>query len=64
MEPYKALTGNKPRCGLKSIPPIDFLDKIGTGILEEDPEFEICEVENGDINSNNPETIISPGDDL
>ena len=62
MEPYKALTGNKPRCGLKSILPTDFLDKIGTGILEEDLELQICEVENGDINSNNPETIVSPGD--
>ena len=63
MEPYKALTGNKPRCGLKSILPTDFLDKIGTGILEEDLELQICEVENGDINSNNQETIVSPGDD-
>ena len=62
MEPYKALTGNKPRCGLKSILPTDFLDKIGTGILEEDLELLICEVENGDINSNNQETIVSPGD--
>ena len=47
MEPYKALTGNKPRCGLKSILPTDFLDKIGTGILEEDLELQICEVEKG-----------------
>ena len=62
LEPYKALTGNKPRCGLKSILPTDFLDKIGTGILEEDLELQICEVENGDINSNNQETIVSPGD--
>ena len=38
MEPYKALTGNKPRCGLKSILPTE------------------------QINSNNQETIVSPGD--
>ncbi|KAI6649664.1 KRAB-A domain-containing protein 2-like [Oopsacas minuta] len=63
MEPYKAMTGNRPRCGLKSILPTDFLDKIFTGILEEDLEIQICEVENGDVNSNNPETIVSPGND-
>ncbi|KAI6648301.1 hypothetical protein LOD99_12110 [Oopsacas minuta] len=34
-----------------------------TGILEKDLEIQICEVENGDVNSNNPETIVSPGDD-
>ena len=49
-------------CGLKIIVPTDFLDKIGTGILEEDLELQICEVENRHINSNNPETIVSPGD--
>ncbi|KAI6660088.1 KRAB-A domain-containing protein 2-like [Oopsacas minuta] len=43
--------------------PTDFLDKIFTGILEEDLEIQICEVENGDVNSNNPETIVSPGND-
>ncbi|KAI6646941.1 hypothetical protein LOD99_9035 [Oopsacas minuta] len=30
MEPYKAMTGNRPSCGLKSILPTDFLDKIFT----------------------------------
>ena len=62
MEPYTALTGNKPRCGLKTILPTDFLDKIGTGILEEDLELQINEIDNGDIHSNNPETIVLPGD--
>ncbi|KAI6655319.1 hypothetical protein LOD99_2154 [Oopsacas minuta] len=63
MESYKAMTGIRPRCGLKSILPTDFLDKIFTGILEEDLEIQICEVENGDANSNNPDTIVSPGND-
>ena len=36
MEPYKALTGNKPRCGLATKLPADFLARITTGVTEEE----------------------------
>ncbi|XP_064118942.1 KRAB-A domain-containing protein 2-like [Macrobrachium nipponense] len=35
MTPYQALTGNKPRCGLKSNLPDAFISKITSGIEEE-----------------------------
>lgn len=38
MAPYQALTGNNPRCGLKSKLPAEFLTNIGTGT--EECEFE------------------------
>ena len=57
MEPYEALTGNKPRCGLISILPTDLIEKIATGISEEDLEHQIRNVENKDMSCNNPENI-------
>ncbi|XP_066953249.1 uncharacterized protein [Macrobrachium rosenbergii] len=38
MTPYQALTGNKPRCGLKSNLPDAFISKISSGIAEEELE--------------------------
>ena len=35
MEPYKALTGNKPRCGLTTTLPAQFLSRFTTGVNEE-----------------------------
>ena len=36
MTPYQALTGNKPRCGLKSNLPDAFISRISSGIEEEE----------------------------
>ena len=38
MEPYKALTGNKPRCGLKTTLPAQFLSRFTTGVNDEQLE--------------------------
>ena len=38
MSPYQALTGNKPRCGLKSCLPQEFIKGLSSGIEEENLE--------------------------
>ncbi|XP_066984700.1 KRAB-A domain-containing protein 2-like [Macrobrachium rosenbergii] len=44
MTPYQALTGNKPRCGLKSNLPDAFISKIWSGIEEEEELERLTEV--------------------
>ena len=38
MEPYKALTGNKPCCGLATTLPAQFLSRFTSGVIEEQLE--------------------------
>ena len=44
---------------IKSILPTDFIEKIATGISEEDLELQIRNVENKDISYSNPENNAS-----
>jgi len=57
MSSYEALTGNKPRCGLQSQLPDEFLNKVRTAIDEEDPEVLLDDSSNQEPGSNSVEEL-------